>query len=660
MGKENKEHLTSYRPMPQKSRFWLYSEHCYTEEDLTFRQWILKTRANSGIHADYLTNPSSWFADEEQALINVYEKAWFYSNAFKTRHVLNRDDFHVQPVDGQRLQWPALYDLMQKVGDYLLLRNQELPPEHLNQPMNFVFLDLNNMLKGLSQNTNIEQVKEQLELITKYLRTIEKNISPLVGSDRLFLANFRRIVDDEIHPQLTHKIEAQLLRERLGDLSRTINKLSIDRNRILHFALNTNKVNPHPYHFSIERPLDTSAYPTQAAKDCGSKGTDLVADPAPVLQLTQKQLEDCPNFKLISMDEEVLSHYAQAISDLNELDRFQKVVTQTMDLLGQAGEVYTIHQFKEQMLNLFNQIDSFIDSSAQHVDAIIYANTQAYHKAIQEEQDLPLLKKWFSSEKEKFQVYIKNQDTLAQFPSSNSDLAKTNKLLKAQVNQVISHLSQPKSRETSFEAIADRAQELDTLMGSMHQWIKIQKTMKGLAAPEAPLPLKLMSRNPLLSQSHHSTPPPMSHFPPLFSTDMHSFPQSCSANTESCPVPIEPSQSQNNFAYLGLVVLIPVGLIALYLLLRSNQTEDVPVCGTKKEFKQLKIKFEDLLTQVKEFENKEEADLSEDYEMYLDSYKKLLSKADSGIYYVSKLQDVFDDLEFFYQELRQPNEELDF
>ena len=111
------------------------------EDELAFREWILKIRANSVIEPDYLTNPSSWFAEDQQALININENSWIRANSYKTRHVLARDDFHVQPVDSQRLQWPALYDLMQTVGDYLLLRNDNLPLEHLNQLMNYVFFD---------------------------------------------------------------------------------------------------------------------------------------------------------------------------------------------------------------------------------------------------------------------------------------------------------------------------------------------------------------------------------------------------------------------------------------------------------------------------------------------------------------------------------------
>lgn len=659
MRKGTREHHVPYKSIPYKGRFWVYSESCYTEEELILRQWILKVRAHSGIHPDYLNNPSSWFAQDNQALLNINEHSWFYSNAYTPQHVLTSDDFHVQPIDSQRLQWPALYDLMQKTGDYLLLRNQNLPHEHLNQPMNFVLLDINAMLKALSQNTNINQVKEQLELITKYIRTIEKNISPLVGSDRLFLANFRGVVDDEIHPQLAHKIESQLLKDRLSELSKTINQVSTDRNRILHFALNINPVNPHPYGFSMEAINDAYAYPTQAAKECGQTTTGLIVDPISQLKLTVEQLNDCPNFKLISMSEDILNHYAGAISDLNELDRFQKVITQTMDLLGQAGEVYTVYQFKEQMLTLLKQIDTFIDDSSLHIEEIIHANNQAYHQAIQDEQNLPLWKKWLTSEKLKLQAFIKNQDTLAQFPSSTADLAKSNKVLKDQVNQVISHLSQPKNRETTFGAIAGQANELNRLMQSMHVWIKIHYEIKGLDAPNPPEPLQLMT-NTLRAQEKIIIPPPPStgfssstNSHPFFSHHFShptDFIAPCSNSDSVCPTKgLQPIPPQNSTASLGFIFLLPIGLIALYLLMKGPKGDETTKTDGKQDFHQLKTMIDDLIAQIEGCKNQSHGALEDDYCDIINEYQKLNQKTKHGIYDVVGLKEILNELMDLYK-----------
>lgn len=640
MNKDKESNQSLYKSISYKGRFWVYSEHCYTEAELALRQWIIKVRSNSGIHAELLSNKGSWFNEDNEALINTNENSWFYSNSFTPRQVLNRDDFHVQPVEAQRLQWPALYELMQKTGDYLLLRNQQLPQEHLNQPMNYLLLDAIQMFKALSQNTDINQVREQLDLITSYLRQIEKNISPLVGSDRLFLADCREFIDAKIQPQLMHQIEALSLRERLSDLSKTINKLSTDRNRILHFALNINPVNPHAYGFSKEGDLNLKNHPTQAEKACGQSNQPSAADtPLTLLKLTVAELNDCPNFKLIAMEDEILDHYAKAISDLNELERFQKVITQIMSLLGQAGEVYTVLQFKEQLISLLKQMEGFIDSSSQHIEAIIHANTQAYHQAIQAEQNLPHWKKWLTNEKQKLKNYIKNQDTLAQFPSTTAELVKTNTALKTQVNQVMTQLNQPPGITTSLNAMAAQARALNQLMDLMHSWIKVQHESKGLEPPKAPEPLLFLSA------------PPVNHSP-LFTPGLPlSRPTLTIGNLNRGPLVTE-----NHSFYLGLLGILPLALLA-FILIRNKIISSHPLQQAGDEEQPLKQhytlceKIEDLIAQIEALPDTFDEALQADYKDSLRSFHRLNKKAREGDFDFIALNEIYQDLQNTYSDL---------
>jgi len=94
MGKEKNEQYALYKSLPSKGRFWIYSEHCYTPEEIHLRELILKARSHSGIDQEYLISPFTWFRDDNDALINVYENAWFFSNAYKTRDIISRDEFH--------------------------------------------------------------------------------------------------------------------------------------------------------------------------------------------------------------------------------------------------------------------------------------------------------------------------------------------------------------------------------------------------------------------------------------------------------------------------------------------------------------------------------------------------------------------------------------
>ncbi|AUH72255.1 hypothetical protein [Legionella sainthelensi] len=672
MTKEKHQHKASYLPLRNQARFWVHSEACYTEEELNQRRWILKTRSNSGIYADYLANPSSWFADDSQALINVYEHSWFYSNAYKTRHVLTRDDFHVQPIDSQRIQWSALYDLMQRTGDYLLLRNNELRQEHLNQPINFFLLDLNHILKGISQNPNIKQTQEQLEHLTRYVRAVEKNISPFIGSDRLFLANFRNTIETQIQPQLTQMIDSQLLKDRLGELSKTIKQLSADRNRILHFALNINPVNPHPYTFAIDQPDDLQAYPTQAVKECGKSTTALVEkNPISTLKLTIEQLKNCPNFQLIDMQDKILDHYAKAVSDLHELDQFQTVISQTIDLLGQAGEVYTVYQFKEQLFSLLDQIELFIDESSIHIDEIIQANTQAYHQAIQHEQNLSFLKKWLTNEREKLNTFIHNQDTLAQFPSTTTDLIKTNQALKEHVRQVIIHLNAPKAKTTNFETIAGKTQELNALINSMHQWVTVQHELKGLQPPKKPQEIKRLSsslsssHSPLQSKSNPSffqkspqqlPASDMCFISKSYENHVHETYQPLSINSGSGnPIAqqcrIQPCEPTNNY-YWGLLALLPIGLLALYCLyrLRNESETSAQVPGNKEDYEKIKTQVEDVFVEIQKVKDKNNLETEYAYENFEETYHQLDKNYQAHNYQVEALKELLGDLKYFYNE----------
>ena len=618
MGKEKKEHYALYKSLPSKGRFWIYSEHCYTPEEIHLRELILKARSHSAIDQEYLISPFTWFREDNDALINVYENAWFFSNAYKTRDIISRDEFHIQPIDSQRLQWPALYHLMQNVGDYLLLRNKNLPLEHLNQPMNFFFLDVINILKGLSQNTDINQVQTQLDLLTRYIRNIEKNISASKGSDRLFLANFRAVVDNKIHPQLSHLIESQLLKERLHKLAKSTNKLATEINRTLHFGLNLNPVNPHPYDFSSLDEVDTRAYPTQAAKKCG-QNAQVTSNSEGSFQLTAEQLSNCHHLKLISDDKKIIGHYAAAISNLNELERFQQVISQIIDLLSQAGEVYTIYQFKEQMITLLKHIDNFVDESSVHIKAIIEANTQAYHKAIQDQQNLSLWQKVLTHEKEKLQIFIKNQDTLAQFPSSLADFHHTCKMLKAEVHEVIHHLHESGVIEQSFDALHHRAQELDKLMGSMHQWVKIQYEMKGLPAPQ---PVQLVITKPLPEPAEPMEPQLASNSRPFFYAPSEQL-NACSSEYDYCrPDPI-PVSNSNAMICVGLIVFMPVALIALYLLYKwynQEKKENTPNLSQESLLKDCK--------QLIDIMKQNNFSIEKDYAEYFLLYEELSQKAE--------------------------------
>lgn len=572
MGKE--KNRATYRPMPPKNRFWGHNEQGYTDEELAWRQWALELRAHSGIHSDYLNNPSSWFKDDSEALIYVYPGSWVFDNTLRTtRDRLSIEQFHVPPIESQSLQWAELYHLMQDMGNYLNLRNSELIPAHYNQPMNFIILDINLMLRGLSQNPQIQQVFEQLVFISRYIRTIEMKASAKVGSDKAFLADIRHNINEEIQPKLALLIKSQELKDRLQHLKKHMGQISLDRNRILHFALSTQPVDLHAHEFSMTMLLDKRAYPTQAAKACAQPiSTEVATNTAPTQThiLTSKQLKDCAHFKLITQDPALIEHYAKAITDLYQLEQFQHIIAQISHLTGKAGELYTIHQFKEQMLGLLEKIKLFIATSSVNIRIISQANTDAYYKAIQMTQSLSIWEKLLTTKQRELSIFIKNQDNLALF---SFDLDETNTKAQASIEELRHHLEEHPSTEANLNDVSNQIQELTQLMQSMHQ-VSAPYEARRLASPtSSSIPLDDIDDSILTSQRARPTAPSPSIFTHQPSNSVYPRNQ---ASLE--PRLFESHSNVNELLLLGFSIILPVCIIALYFIYRakSNQERNGP------------------------------------------------------------------------------------
>ncbi|WP_419419736.1 hypothetical protein ACNVED_00055 [Legionella sp. D16C41] len=485
-----------YRPMPTQSRFGLFSwplhhENCYLPQELQFRQRILTARATSGLDQELLQTSSSWFAEDNQvAFINENENSWFLNNEYRPRHELNSDDFHIGLVDNERLNWPGLSTLMRNIGDYLLIRNSKLSPEHFNQPMNYVLLDVIQILKRLATTDNSTYVAKQLQLLRQYLRTIEIHVPPTAGSDRLFLADCRYNLEAKVEANIIHNLVTQQLKKRLYAVKLQLNKVAELRHTILHFALAKERVNPHPYwelFTSSEQALDSKAqFPTLAAKACATVSREAIVefaiDPTllPVL-ITEQTLDNCPEFKFIAeLAGEVKAAYGESITDLQEIVRFQTILDKLLQVFDQAGEVFTLIQFREEMSNLLQSIEQFILRSEENILLVLDANTQAYHKYIQHKQDLNWWNRIIRNKQAQIDNFITNQDNLARFSTNPSDLQAASNELVAQVNQVINHLNQQKNPNEQLKLVSDVRNLIEQLIDSMHSWVNHQRITQGL------------------------------------------------------------------------------------------------------------------------------------------------------------------------------------
>lgn len=574
MGKE--KNRATYRPMPPKNRFWGHNEQGYTDEELAWRKWALELRAHSGIHSNYLNNPSSWFKDDGEALIYVYPSSWVFDNTLRTtRDRLSLEQFYVHPIASESLQWAELYHLMQDIGNYLNLRNSELIPAHYNQPMNFIILDINLMLRGLSQTPQIQQVYEQLVLISRYIRTIEMKASAKVGSDKAFLADIRHNINEEIQPKLALLIKSQELKDRLQQLKKHLHQISLDRNLILHFALSTQPVDLHAHEFSMTMLLDKRAYPTQAAKACAQPiSTEVATNTGPTEAhiLTSTQLKDCAHFKLITQDPVLIEHYAKAITDLYQLEQFQHIIAQISHLTGKAGELYTIHQFKEQMLGLLEKIKLFIATSSVDIRIISQANTDAYYKAIQMTQSLSIWERLLTTKQRDLSIFIKNQDNLALF---SFDLDESNTKAQASIEELRRHLVEHPTTTSNLNDVNNQIQELTQLMQAMHQ-VNAPYEARRLPPP-VPSNIPLGDIDASISKSQRASP--ITRWPSVFTNQPSKsvYPRN---QAISEPRLFESHSNVNELLLLGLSIMLPLCIIALYFILRAKSNNKERNCVT--------------------------------------------------------------------------------
>ncbi|MGQ3889099.1 hypothetical protein ACQUW5_08725 [Legionella sp. CNM-1927-20] len=683
-----------YRPMPAQSRFGLFGwplhhENCYLASELQFRQRILTARSTSGLDEELLQTSSSWFAeDKEVAFINENENAWFLNNEFRPRHELSSDDFHIGLIDNQRLNWPGLSTLMRNIGDYLLIRNSKLSPEHFNQPMNYVLLDVVQILKRLATVDNPTYVAQQLQLLRHYLRAIEIHVSPTAGSDRLFLADCRYSLEVKIESEIIHNLITQQLKKRLHAVKLQLNKVAELRHTILHFALAQEPVNPHPYwelFANSEQSLDAnSQFPTLAAKSCATVNRAALVEFAinPTLlpvSINEQTLDNCPEFKFIeSLPSKVKAAYGESITDLQEIVRFQMILDKLLQVFDQAGEVFTMLQFREEMYNLLQGIEQFIERSEKNILLVLDANTQAYHKYIQEKQDLTWWDKIVKSKQTRIDNFIVNQDNLARFSTTPSDLHLASNELLAQVNQVISHLNQQKNHNEQLKLISDVKNLIEQLIDSMHAWVNHQRISQGLPAKPKKVNLSLStndihhrqnSNNQLaqaesfaLKASTYNTLFSKTEKPKLNAPSNNRLAIELNTTFKSCHPINQPSlpsnsssisnrQDNNSFIWLAsFILLLPICLLIVKILYDKWQAQNNNLIYQEVN----KEKFTALLNQAADklaiaAQASESLDWDDEIKLYSNTLENMQTKLNPNINDFKALKELIKDLDYLIQ-----------
>jgi len=615
-----------YRPMPAESRFGLQSlvlnqEDCYTDEELQWRIAVLNTRKHSGLNQELLQTSNSWFAeDAEQAFIMINPNSWLLKPAFHPRQVLNRNDFHIPLINSPLLKWQRLGTMTRLIGDYLLIRNDQLTDPYLNQPMNYILLDLIQILKRLAMQQDANFVAHQLQLLSPYLRQVEIVLSPFKGSDRLFLAECRRTLEDIVQNDIEQQLQTQQLKVRVRQIGVQLNHIAELRHTVLHFALTANPVNPHPYWEQFITPADTQptiAFPTILAKSCLKKEQAVAS------------LRNCAGFKFIAqLPESLQINYQQGLEDLEEILRIQDLLQQLLAIFDQAGELFTVLQFREQIQHLLQHIEQFMQRSQQNILAVFNSNMNAYHQHIQDKQDLDsswVLHRLLNHRGRELDHFITNQDNLARFITGAQDLQLANKELFQQLS-LTQTILQEATDERQWE-LADSTKELVLeLKRTMHGWIN---------QGELPRSASEKSRRPLVAH-------------PLF------WPR-----TTQSPVKISTSPKmlaaqppiQNDTALAELIFLLPIIVLFVYLIYSCVQQSKQSAIKKRlvTPHSPLLDEVQDKLTQAIHLSNEELQNTIEDYK---DETRLIINAIRQGEGSDEQLHSLSEDLDELLIELK--------
>lgn len=676
-------HQITYRAMPPQARFGLltrplHDESCYTQEELQLRETILAARSQSGLDPDLLRTDMTWFSPDNQvALVNVNEGSWIFGSEYRPRQGLSRDDFHIGLINRQ-LHWPALNTITRFIGDYLLTRNNQLDDRHLNQPLNYAFLDTVQILNRMAVVHDGRYVHQQLQLLNKYLRVVETHVSPTQGSDRLFLADCRYTLEHRVARDIENKQQSQQLRLHFEQVGHQLNRVAELRHTVLHFALTEGSVNPHPYweHFSeTPRGLEgKQEFPTLSAKNCAEKTSDALTQSGNTqlsqLKLTPHTLDNCPALGLIDRTTtETKAAYGQSISDLQEVLRFQHILDSLLQLFDQAGEVFTLIQFRRQMNNLLLGIEQFIQQSEQHIVSVVEANSRLYHQLIQDKQDLSWWEQMTSGKVEKIDRFIQNQDNLARFPTSTSDLSAASKELLDGIHEVLNHLKQQGTETQQIAMVSSTRELVQHVMDSMHAWVGHQHEMNGLSVPDKPaLPISHYQGQPTADLGIKPLQPAAPKQESLPKTSLTQrmeaplfFQTQAPDRVPSCP-PNQPCIGNDTLAQinpsnpaatgpdaavisasflLGTLVLLPLVFIGLKLMYDAWQTpaprRQTP--NNKEDFKQLTTQAEDLLAAASHLLSEVEISCMQE------EFEDLKNKAETSQEYDNEsMRDLVDEL----------------
>lgn len=531
------EHSTERRARfisaPYQRRYyfsWLLGgEDGYTSEEMQQRSTIRELRLASPLLEEVQDSRFEWFREDKQALINIYEDSWFFRACFKPRETLKSDSFASHLLRHDVVSWPELGKFVLELGDYLIIRNQNLPPEHYNQPMNYVLMDIRSILERLASIKDEQRLLLGLKPLRAYIAGIERLISPASGGDHIFLTDLRSSLYRQ-EKIFAARVSRQSIHRELEKIQHTIQNLAQQLHAMLHFSFARQLVNAHPHIEFLETDLlkenDLLLHPVSGAEKCIR---DKVA------------LQNCPFLRFPDKDKSlVVEAYQGSIGGLRALLDFSDLLEKALIMTTETGEVFSLFEMHQKCEPILRELGAIANTIVKDAYIVIEQSQEQYRLAVETMQASGRLSRWFGSAVPQAKAIIENQDVLALFKIDMDALSDSNEALQTALQRLHQHFTEL-NQERAQELVQQARTSVGDFFKSASNW---QEKYHVLANAKAIAPT-----HPQLGLSSQSF---------LSST---AFPKPVSMPPKSSPTS---SANSLNYSY---ALAIPLGILTIVLFL---------------------------------------------------------------------------------------------
>lgn len=423
---------------------FLYNyESCYQEREHSLREKILIHRKSVHFSYDITLLDSSWFnSDFNVAFENVNKDSYLFTAQYRPFQKLSMNDFRVVEYDNAIYKWDSLRLLEVDIADFLLMRNKliaQYRPEHLNEPLNFFFIDLKHIVRTIAKEENINVILNILNSFVDYINYVETEL-PFDSQDRLFIGQMRESININIKPQIYREIQSNNLRSKLENVLSELDGILDESNRLAHYSFQDKEISPHAISaFDLISKDEEFRYPTISLINCAKNKNQEnipIQDEAMVqassdygfhelmfsnVHFDIHMLEQCNRVNLMNgLSEDNKLNYVELVSQINRLLEFKRVLKFVLRLFDEMGQYNLILDFKAELEEYLRALSESLSNIKISYDKVKLANQDLKNDLLIYRSKLtPLnhavssmvsLTGWLDSTNVDYEKFIFNQD----------------------------------------------------------------------------------------------------------------------------------------------------------------------------------------------------------------------------------------------------------